>query len=349
MINFEIIKGHGDDIFCSYMLRSPHSLIYSKPSFLGLVASHLGASPHWVVARKNGEIIGLLPYLVKMGALGPAYNSLAYYGSNGGVIQDNDNDEIKVELIREFYFQAERAGAVSATIISNPLLKDAHLYEETSKYDYRDERIGQITHLPRLDDVGDLIKLFDNPRPRNIRRAMKEGISVNKGRSESLDFLYETHINNMMSIGGLPKRRSFFDNISKYMEDHEWVVFTAVLDRKPIAALLLFYFNKTVEYFTPVIHVDYRKTQALSFVIYSAMQDAISHGYENWNWGGTWLSQDGVYNFKKKWAATDYPYYYYTRVYKQDLLECTPNFLIENYQGFFLIPFRELTKIQEYK
>ena len=69
---------------------------------------------------------------------------------------------------------------------------------------------------------------------------------------------------------------------------------------------------------------------------------AIERGYERWNWGGTWLSQEGVRRFKNKWAAQDVPYRYYTQVNDMSVLERTPRELLEAYPGFYLVPFNEL-------
>ena len=207
-------------------------------------------------------------------------------------------------------------------------------------YDFRDERIGLITHLPK--DKEELLSRFENPRPRNIRKAIKEGICISKGQSNSLEFLFNTHLANMNSIGGLAKKREFFDLIPIYMDSNDWMVFTASLNEKPVAALLIFYYNNTVEYFTPVVVETYRNTQALALLIYEAMRDAIDRGYSNWNWGGTWLSQGGVYNFKKKWSTREYAYYYYTKIFNDEIYEVKSNYLISNYYGFFTIPFKHL-------
>ena len=112
---------------------------------------------------------------------------------------------------------------------------------------------------------------------------------------------------------------------------------------EPVSGLLLFYYNGTVEYFTPVIKPEHRNTQALALVIYEAMADAISNKQcNNWNWGGTWLSQGGVYDFKKRWGTTDYPYYYYTKVFNDGVRSSSKEDLLKDYQGFFVLPFREI-------
>lgn len=326
----------------AFVCQSSTSLIYGTPRFMGMVASHLDATAQWLICRESEKIIAVLPYLIKKGELGDVYNSLAYYGSNGGVIQVEENVESIRLLIQHFYSLAERKGAVSATIISNPL-ESYEPYETFTRYDCRDERIGQITHLPGLDQIDSLMSCFSDPRPRNIRKAIKERVSVVKDtRQEAMDFLFETHASNIAAIGGLSKRRSFFESIPSHVNEREWGVFVGSIDEKPVAALLVFYHNKTVEYFTPVIVEEYRNTQALALVIYTAMQDAVERGFANWNWGGTWLTQGGVYDFKKKWGTTDYPYYYYTKLNDSSLKKRTRQELLSLYEGFYVLPFFEL-------
>lgn len=340
MTDVTTISGAGGSELREYVLRNPRTLAYAEPRFLGLIAEHLEAHCSWLVARRKGVIIGLLPFLVKDGPLGPAFNSLAYYGSNGGVIQAENDIDSKAALVDAFYAMAAGAGAVSATIITNPMEGDSEFYDAYAGHDYRDVRIAQITHFPA--QAKDLLSSFEDPRPRNIRRAIKEGVTVARGGAEALEFLYRTHVENMTAIGGVAKKRAFFDAIPARMGAGDWAVFTASLSGQPIAGVLLFYFNKTVEYFTPVIVDKHRNTQALALTIYEAMLDAMARGLTNWNWGGTWLSQGGVYDFKKRWGTSEYRYYYYTRIYKRELTVCKPAFLLEHYPGFFLIPFSRL-------
>lgn len=347
MLRFAIVEGHGGEEQRDYLLRNPRSLAYGNPDFLGLLAGHLNARAGWIEARHNGALAGLLPFLAKSGPGGSVWNSLAFYGSNGGAIQAAPDDEAKIGLIRAFYREAADDGACAATIVTNPLEEDAAYYDRHAERDFRDERIGQITHFPQLLPGEDLMDRFQNPRPRNIRRALKEGVTIAKSTDPaSLGFLYETHVANMRAIGGLPKAEPFFTAIAPTMAGGDWAVFTAFLSGRPIAALLLFYFNKTVEYFTPVIVEDFRGTQALALAIYEAMKDAMARGYANWNWGGTWLTQGGVYDFKKRWCTSEYRYFYYTRLFDRSVLSQSTMWFQEHYRGFFVVPYKELIRSQ---
>ncbi len=170
-MQLEVISGSGDDEINDYVSACPNSLIYSCPSFIDLISDHLEACPGWILAKNKSGISGALPFVQsKLGDLGTVFNSLPYYGSNGGVLQDVQDDQAKRFLVEAYFDYAQSQNACSATLITNPLVLDHEIYETTIKGFIRDERIGQITHLP--ENLGDeLIMIFDDPRPRNIRRA----------------------------------------------------------------------------------------------------------------------------------------------------------------------------------
>jgi len=347
MINIEIVDTIGN---YDYLNQCQNAFVYSTPRFMSLISTHLNAKSGWITAVNQDEIVGAIPFLKKEGPLGQVYNSLAYYGSNGGVIQKNDNKEVKILLIKAFYELAKLQNAISATIITNPLEQDSGIYDLNSHYDLKDERIGQITHFPIMATHESLMSHFSTPRPQNIRRALKEGVTVKSSHEHSdMKFLYETHVKNITAIKGLPKSELFFDLIDKYLKKEEWKIYIAELNNKPIAALLIFKFNQTVEYFTPAIVEEYRSTQALSLIIYQAMQEAIAEGFKNWNWGGTWITQNGVYDFKKRWGTSEYRYYYYTKIFDEKLRYAKKEDLAKFYSGFYLLPYSGLINEENIK
>ena len=346
-MQLEIIDGSGDDEINDYVSACPNSLIYSCPRFIELISDHLDASPGWILAKDETRILGALPFAQsKAGEFGTVFNSLPYYGSNGGVLQCKLNNKIKASLVKGYFDYAQSLNACSATLTTNPLQMDHEIYENTIDGFIKDERIGQITHLPENPD-DELIKIFEDPRPRNIRRAQKEGIKVSSGNERgSVEFLYNVHVENMQAIGGLHKSWDFFEKLLSDMPSNMWSVYIGSKNGEPVSALLLFYFNGTVEYFTPVLKSGYRNTQALALIIFEAMKDMVKiKGCKNWNWGGTWLSQKGVYDFKKRWGTIDYLYNYYTKLYNEDIRSSNREALLENYPGFFVLPFSELEEI----
>ncbi len=69
------------------------------------------------------------------------------------------------------------------------------------------------------------------------------------------------------------------------------------------------------------------------------MLEAIKIGYSNWNWGGTWESQKGVYDFKKRWNAKDFKYKYFTKIINKDILNIPQEEILKTYPYFYVLPF----------
>lgn len=340
MKTIEILKADQSERIYQFLLQQPKALLYCSPRYVALVSDYLQAEYFWLALSENHQLTALLPVMVATGKFGPVYNSLAYYGSNGGVIDSAASPANKQTLIDEFYRLADEAGACSATIITNPLNEDAELYDRVIDCDYKDQRVGQITLLDGVVDEHTLLAKFESPRPRNIRKAIKSGVQVSQTvNPQAIDALYAIHVENMQKIGGLAKEKAFFDRLPVYMQQGDWAIFEARVGEEIAASLLVFYFNQTVEYFTPVVKQEFRDTQALSLVVFEAMLDAVKRGFTKWNWGGTWLTQDGVYQFKKKWGTTDFPYYYYTKLFNQAVLSSNREELLREYKGFFVLPF----------
>lgn len=181
-------------------------------------------------------------------------------------------------------------------------------------------------------------------KTRNMVRKAVKSVAHIEINNDAFSFLRETHNENMASIGGKAKSDKFFDFIKKHFKaDSDYKIYIAKnADGVMMSALLLFYFNRTVEYFTPVIKHEFRDLQPLSALIYRSMSDACKAGYKYWNWGGTWKSQEGVYRFKSRWNTSDHPYYYYNKINNPEIYNCSPAQLLTDYPDFYVIPFNKL-------
>lgn len=173
---------------------------------------------------------------------------------------------------------------------------------------------------------------------------MRGGVTVHRD-NDAWQFLERVHSANMHSIGGKAKTRSFFEILpSVFRADIDYKIFIAEIANEPVAALLLLYYGNTVEYFVPATLHEARDAQPLPLVILRAMIDARGAGFTRWNWGGTWLTQLGVYRFKKKFGAVEQKYRYFTDLRDRQLLQQSPDSLRSAFPDFFVVPFNELEK-----
>lgn len=330
------------------MVSNSGSFLYASNKYRLLLKEYLKAEEYYFIAiDSSNNIRGVLPSFLKSNSNhGNVLNSLPFYGSNGAIIEFAGDFNIRKALLNAFYGLAKEKSCIASTIITSPFETDVNFYEKNSNYMFKDERIGQLTKLPGSNGLiaDDLMAVYHQKTRNMIRKAVKNNVThVVENTPEKLEFIINTHQDNMNKIGGVSKPRSFFNLLATFFnEGIDYKIYTAFLDDRPIAAVLLFYFNKVVEYFTPVISEEFREMQPLSFLIFEAMKDAVLHGYTWWNWGGTWLSQDGVYHFKKRWGTTDHPYYYYTNVYDPEILKYSKEKLLKEYPNFYVVPFGEL-------
>ncbi|NDO51173.1 peptidoglycan bridge formation glycyltransferase FemA/FemB family protein [Lachnospiraceae bacterium MD335] len=328
-----------------YVRSYDDSMIYLSSIYKKMLENILEADSRYLIAVENEDIVGILPTFIKRSKkYGNVINSLPFYGSNGGFLASSK--EAKQELLKAYNELVKEEKCVSGTIITSPFEKDNDWYKENVEYTYIDNRIGQVTVYPENFEKNEanLMDLFHYKTRNSIRKAEKCALTVyKKNDEEAWDYLYKTHVISMEHIGGIAKKSHFFEYVKNiFKENKDYCIYVAEYDNEIIAACLLFYYNTTVEYFVPVTTEGYRNMQPLSKIIYEAMKDSIHAGYNRWNWGGTWITQEGVYNFKKKWGTEDYPYYYYNKIYDKKILEIEKQELLEEFEYFYVIPFSVL-------
>ncbi len=329
------LKEKDDSEYQAFLDSCEASLLYYGLPYKRFLEALLGCRSEYWIARENGKITGVLPVMEKGGPFGRVLNSLPYYGSHGAVL--HATQAARDALYARFDALANHSGVAAATLIGHPLLSSE---EAPVEHNFQDERIGQFTRLPQGENLESrILALLDGSTRRNIRKAKDSGITVSVD-NKAVEFLERIHCENMALIGGREKTRAFFDLFPKYFEaDREYRIYVASQGNRAVSALLLFYFNRTVEYFVPVTVKEHRSIQPMAEILYRAMLDAARAGYTGWNWGGTWNSQEGVHRFKRKWGAQDHRYRYYVKVNDESLLEQTEDALLEGYPGFYVVPF----------
>jgi Acetyltransferase (GNAT) domain len=299
----------------------------------------LHCDDEYLLAIDKGRVEGILP-LMRLDVAGArVYNSLPYYGSNGGVTANNPT---AAQCLVDAYNQRiSQPNVAAATIVPNPFEPVVEGYRKT----HEDARIAQWVEIRPSDAEMELyLGRIDSSARRNVRKAIAEGVEVHK-MPEAMPTLRDIHRRNMASIGGRAKTDAFFELVPRCFDvGADWDLYVGMHAGQVIAALLVFYHGRTVEYFTPAVEESHRELQALPLIIARAIGDAAQRGFTRWNWGATWESQTGVYRFKKKWASEELRYSYSTYVADSTLLTQTPATLLDRYPNFYVVPFNALAK-----
>ncbi len=340
-MQIQIMTERWHQAYDEMLLSSEDSLFYQSSRYMTLLKELLGCRQTTLLAvGSTGALLAAMPLMEADGKYGVVVNSLPYYGSNGGVI--GKNSSARKLLIDEYNIRVAESDIATATVVENPLTP-FRVMDAAYRHEYKDVRIGQFTNIHYLVNHEEMLMTSFHYKTRNaVRKAWKLGSTVSI-ENDSFEFLEDTHNQNMLKIGGEPKSKLFFQLVRDFFNPGiDYNIYVTRINKEPVAALLVFYFNKTVEYYTPVVREEFRESQALSAAIYSAMCDASKAGFLRWNWGGTWLSQDGVYRFKSRWGTNEYQYNYYTTVQNLSLLKASKHELLSCYKSFYVVPFNRL-------
>ena len=322
-------------IYENFLLSFRESLFYFSTKYKDFLEELLEVESNYLILMNLGKIQAILPLMYKDGKFGRVVNTLPYYGSNGGIL--STSDEATAFLLDYYYTFIKEVSA--STYIENPLSE----FKLDLECDILDKRIGHWTQLEFFEDYEENIMAVYHSKTRNlVRKGIKLGVEIEIDNSK-MDFLYETHCANMADINGKSKDKRFFKLIDKHFtKGKDYNIYIAKYANNIIGAVLFFYYNDIVEYFTPTVVKEYRSYQSTSAIIYKAMVDASKNGFKWWNWGGTWLTQDGVYHFKKRFGAIDKEYRYFIKINNKDIYNASKEELLEEYDNFYLIPFDKL-------
>lgn len=324
----------------NFLTTREEALFYHSLAYRDFLQSLLGCeAPYLVALDGGGRLHGVLPVMYRDGPYGRLLNSLPYFGSNGGIVAESN--EARRALAFAYNEMASADEVCAATYIGNPF--DLSGVDDIIS-DVIDERIGQFTRLSEADaDATHLMDRFEPSGRRNVRKAQKRNVVVERD-PDALGSVRSIHEENMSAIGGRTKIKAFFDLVSTHFAPGvNYDVYVARHEGETIGGLLTFYAYGTVEYYIPATDGAKRSLQPLAAILLTAMTEFAARGYHTWNWGGTWRTQEGVYRFKKKWAAEERPYKYSIRVNDPSLFEKTAEDLWAAYPDFFVVPYSMLT------
>jgi len=286
-----------------------------------------------IESRRQDKLVGFLPLAIcKDERYGTVINSLPFFGSHGGPIVIDE--AAKVDLLGQLADLINEYKPRCATIIENPFapLIDEDLFK--LGFAVCDDRIAQQTLLQT--SINDF-----HMKTRNvIRKGQKLQQTIQLADShEDWEWMQGVHERSIISLGGVAKSIQIFESlrVSFGASAQLWI---GKLNGRRISGVVVIHYRHTIEYFTPVIEEEYRNTQALSATIYEVMQRSALKGARYWNWGGTWRTQEGLYRFKNRWAARDFVYRYFNRIWDKSIIHEPISDLILAFPHFYLFKYQ---------
>jgi Acetyltransferase (GNAT) domain len=337
MIDVEVLTAGEEHAWDSFLLTQPAALVHYSMRYRNLLVDHLKCQPEYLVARDGGEIRGVLPILWASDSSGRVANALPFYGSHGSPIAESRGSENA--LIEAWNNRVTDPTTLAGTMVMNPMLGRDPVIPQ---HDMIDERISQVTPLPESGEQSEIMNMISRVARKNVRKAQRLGVTVERD-AHAFAELCEIHQGNMRAIGGLAKSREFFAAIPRHFrEDEDFDLWTAQLGGETIGASLVLRFNRAAEYLTSGTVLEHRDKNPHAAILIAAMSYAARRGCTIWNFGGTWLGQEGVYRFKRKWGTREGRYRYFIKLNDGSLLDSTAGELRGRFPHFYVVPFSAL-------
>jgi hypothetical protein len=332
-LQIDVLGPESLDAIDSVHRSSAEPLVYGSASYIRFLLTALPNVRFFCPAVTDGDsVIGTLPLLEQTAADGRiVLNSLPFFGSHGGPcwLSTVDNSQtVQAQLLRAASEIARERRAISITLVESPLQPIDTAAAQDQGFAVIDYRIGQFTALPyeTRDVEAALFDLYHVKTRNAVRKGQKLGqVFERRIDDDALNWLQSAHAQSIMAMGGVPKSKAVFNQLlAQFPLESKARLYIGTCDGRLTSGLLVLLFQDTVEYFTPVVDPQYKDQQALSALIHHVMLESVYDGYRRWNWGGTWPSQEGVYRFKSRFGASEFPYRYFHKLFDPTVL-ATPH------------------------
>lgn len=272
------------------------------------IHSAYGFTPHYITARSNGALSGVLPLIdVRAPLLGRSLISTAF-SVGGGPLADDDNTACA--LLTE----AERIGAA---------LKVRYV---ESRFDIEADGwlAKPMTHanfrLGLIPDETEALSAVPRKRRAELRKAIAAAnageIAVRHDGDPGV--FYHLYAKSLRRLGTpvFPKRflNALLEQFGRVSE-----ISVVTFGGAPVCALLTFYHGKTALPYYVGAEECARGIRAFDFLYWSVMRRAVERGCNNFDFGRSKIDS-GAYKYKKLWGAEPEPLTYRVKLIRDEAL-----------------------------
>ena len=162
-------------------------------------------------------------------------------------------------------------------------------------------------YLHLLDLRPSLNEIFRKLHPdcirRKIRRAEREGLTSEAGRSDVLlDEFYALQVATRHRFGLPPQSRQWFKNVMDAMGENA-IIRVARYQGRPVAAIMMLQHKRTAIYKYGCSNASDNMRGGTQLILWQAIEDAKAMGMETMDLGRCDIDNRGLMIFKERWGA----------------------------------------------
>ena len=271
----------------AYVCRTPEATIAHEAGWRSVMARTLGHRPRYLLARREGAVVGILPLFIATTWWRTRYAVSLPWIDYGGVCAD---DTETARLLLDAAVRVTKEEGAEFLELRSPEAADYDLADRTDKVTFQ---------LPLQADPDVLWKGFDAKLRNQIRKSQKSHLTATTGGSELISDFYRIFTHNMRDLGTPVWGREFFEAILDEFPESAGIVLVHLED-KPVAGGLLLSFKGTRYVPSASAFRRYIKLCPNHALYWHCIKTACEEGYRYFDFGRS--SRDSnTFRFKKQW------------------------------------------------
>ena len=260
--------------------------------------------PHYLIARRQGEVTGTLPLFdVKSRLFGRSLISVPFL-NGGGVLAHDEGSAAR--LLRHAHDLMQRGGYRNAELRHrepSPLMEDLAC---------RQHKVAMRLALP--DDPDALFAGFKAKLRSQVRRPAKAGARAQLINGENvverdLHAFYQVFSENMRDLGTPVLPKSIFRETLRGFGERAWLTIVW-LDGHPAAVGLMVGFGEAIEMIWASSLRCFNRLSVNMLLYWEALRTAIEQGYRVFDFGRCTV-EGPTFRFKAQWGAEPLPLHWY--------------------------------------
>lgn len=312
----------------SLLETSDQTTFFHTAAWAKVLNESYGYKPLYFTIIENGRLAGLIPVMEIDSILtGKRGVSLPFTDICDPVAQEH---AVFDQLLEAVIAHGRKTGWKSFEIRGGATFLDKEL-----------SAARMLFHTLALNpEEAEVSKAFRDSTYRNIRKAKKEGVTVNLERScEALAAFYRLHCETRRHHGLPPQPWLFFENIFEFVIalDKGFVAVAEHLGKIIAAAVFFHYRSGAIFKFgaSDRKHLGHRPN---NLVMWEAIKKYSQKGFKVLDFGRTELENIGLRQFKKGWDSDEKKLFYYQYDLKKDRFVSTSSSVKSSYAVFKHLP-----------
>lgn len=273
----------------AYVSSNPRASLYHFSTWRRMIEDRVGHRDISLAALDaSGAVLGVLPLTLMDSRLFGRFAVSVPYFNYGGVLADSD--AVAQALLAHAAQQGEALGVAHVELRHTAQVCD---------WPARDNKVSMIRRLPDTPEALDQ-ELGSKIRAQ-IKRAEREGLTVQRGGAALLDDFYRVFAENMRDLGTPVYSKGFFRAVLAAWPARSHIV-VVYLKGRPVACAFLMGHGDLLE--IPWAST-LRRVNALGvnmYLYWEVLSLAIAEGYGYFDFGRS-TEDAGTYRFKKQWGA----------------------------------------------